>query len=110
MVLSIALVLGSAFFAWFCQLDEPSVVCLLVLSGFLGFFNTGHRMTFRAIPIAAGFIGLPGFHAIFSFVLVFFHTYIVYFWVVTLMVMVILLMPRTAMKSSLSSLNFGLSV
>lgn len=82
--LSFGLLLTSMRFCQRINVDEAGVACLMVLGGFVGFYNLGHRMTFTAIPVAAGFLGLQGFHAVHSIVLVFWHTFIVFVWAILL--------------------------
>lgn len=65
-------------------------------------------MTFNAIPISAGFLGLSGFHGVYSFVLVFFHTFIIFIWVEIVVVLVICLLQLPIAFSP--HILFGLSM
>ncbi|CBZ54348.1 conserved hypothetical protein [Neospora caninum Liverpool] len=47
----------------------------IVLLAFHVFAVTGHRMTFKEIPVEAAFVGLSSFHSVFSLVLTFFHVF-----------------------------------
>lgn len=99
-ILSVGLLLGTAEFSHHAKLDESGVVCLMVLSGFVGFYNLGHRMTFNAIPISVGFLGLKGFHVVPSVLLVFSHIFIIFIWVIILIVAVLVFQAKSQSNRS----------
>ncbi|KAL8429105.1 hypothetical protein Efla_003158 [Eimeria flavescens] len=59
-------------------LSDASVYTLGGLLALDTFFATGHRMKLSALPVEAGYIGLVGFHPVWSIVTSFLHTYLIY--------------------------------
>lgn len=57
------------------QASMIPAACILLTTAYVSFYNSGHRMTFNAIAVSAGFIGLPGFCIVRSIILIFCHTY-----------------------------------